>query len=594
MKRRHELPFGAEPVADGVRFRLWAPKARSVALALEGRAAVPMTAEPDGWYALTTRAAAAGSRYRYIVDGQGVPDPAARFQPQDVHGASEVVDAEAYDWQDGAWHGCKWEEIVLYELHVGTFSESGDYAGVARHLDHLAALGVTALELMPLATFAGRRGWGYDGVLPFAPAPCYGRPEELKRLVDACHRRGFAVFLDVVYNHFGPEGNYLGLYAPDFFTDRYETPWGAAINFAAEPVRRFYVENALYWLEEFNFDGLRFDAVHAIFDDSPRHILTEIAEAVDARVRRHRPVHLVLENDRNEAWLLGRDGPYAGYAAQWNDDLHHAPHVIVTSESGGCYADYADRPVAHLGRALAEGFVYQGEASPFRRGERRGEPSAHLPPTAFVAFIQNHDQVGNTPTGARLSHIAEEDMVRLVAAIVILSPQIPMLFMGEEWATARPFPYFCDFGDELCAKVREGRKREFNAVAGFHGELPDPCDEATLLSARLDWTARDEPVHRRWLDWYRTIIAIRRRELVPLLDGAPGGAAHYETIGLDALRVTWCLAGGAEWMLHANVGRSPQTLSAPPKGRLIFATTPVSEPAIVPPRAVMFHLAAHG
>src|SRR5487761_1175617 len=268
MKRRHELPFGAEPVAEGVRFRLWAPKAQSVALALEGKdGAVSMTVEADGWFALTTRAASAGSRYRYIVDGQAVPDPAARFQPHDVHGASEVIDAEAYDWQDGAWRGRKWEEIVLYELHVGAFSESGDYAGVEHHLDHLAALGVTALELMPLATFAGRRGWGYDGVLPFAPAPCYGRPEELKRLVDTCHRRGFAVFLDVVYNHFGPEGNYLGLYAPGFFTERHKTPWGAAIDFAAEPVRRFYVENALYWLEEFNFDGLRFDAVHAIFDD---------------------------------------------------------------------------------------------------------------------------------------------------------------------------------------------------------------------------------------------------------------------------------------------------------------------------------------
>ena len=553
-----------------------------------------MAAEADGWYAVTTRAARAGSRYRYIVDGRGVPDPAARFQPDDVHGASEVVDPEAYEWQDGAWRGRKWEEIVLYELHVGAFSESGDFAGVARHLDHLAALGVTAIELMPLASFAGRRNWGYDGVLQFAPAPCYGRPEDLKRLVDICHRSGFAVFLDVVYNHFGPEGNYLGLYAPDFFTERHQTPWGAAIDFSVAQVRRFYIENALYWLEEFNFDGLRLDAVHAILDDSPRHILAEIAAAVDAHIRPHRPVHLVLENDRNEAWPLVRGGGGAHYVAQWNDDLHHALHVLATGERGGYYADYADRPVEQLGRALTEGFVYQGQPSAYRKGERRGEPSAHLPPTAFVAFTQNHDQVGNTPAGTRLAHVADEALVRLAAAIVILSPQIPLLFMGEEWGTARPFPYFCDFGEELGAKVREGRKREFAGFAGFHDELPDPCAEETLRAAKLDWEARDEPAHKRWLDWYRTLLSIRRRELVPLLDGAPGGAARYATIGSNALQVTWRLGGGAEWQLHANFGETNEMLREPPRGRLVFATERVDEPTVLPPRSVIFHLAAHG
>jgi malto-oligosyltrehalose trehalohydrolase len=613
MKRHHELPFGAELVPGGVRFRLWAPAAHVVTIAIDGRAAcLPMDGAEDGWFALTTDAARAGTRYRYVVDGHPVPDPASRFQPGTVHGASEVIDPAAHEWQDVTWTGRPWHETVLYELHTGAFSARGDFAGVAGHLDQLVALGVTAVELMPVAAFAGRRGWGYDGVLPFAPAAAYGGPEGLKRLVEACHARGLSLFLDVVYNHFGPEGNYLGRYAPGFFTERHQTPWGAAIDFSQPLVRAFYVQNALYWLEEFNLDGLRFDAVHAIVDDSKKHILTEIAETVHARIAR--PVHLVLENDKNEAWPLRR-----GDDAQWNDDLHHALHVLASGEDNGYYADYADHPVARLARGLAEGFIYQGDRSRFRDGEKRGEPSADLPPTAFVAFIQNHDQVGNRPMGERLSDIADAALLRLVVAIMLLAPEIPLLFMGEEWATTRRFPYFCDFDDELAQKIRAGRAREFAGFPGFDGELPDPCAAETFSSAKLDWSARDEAPHRAWLDWYRNLIAIRRRELVPLLvaahpppqpspsrgEGAKRekpsplegegwvGGATAALIGESALAVTWRLPGG-QWQLHANFGAAPVRLANSPAGELIFATTPLEDPTLLPPRTALFHKALHG
>ncbi len=407
MRRRHELPFGAEPVGGDVRFRLWAPRAQSVALQLDDApSAFDMANESGGWFALTTSRARPGSRYRFVIDGRAYPDPASRLQPEGVHGASEVGDPAAYDWTDDAWRGRPWHEIVLYEFHIGTFSEGGDFAGAIAHLDHVRALGATAVELMPVAAFPGTRNWGYDGVFPFAPAICYGRPEALKRLVEACHARGLAVFLDVVYNHFGPEGNYLPAVAPDFFDDKRRTPWGAALDFSGElsrPVRDFFIENALYWLEEFHFDGLRLDAVHAIMDDSEPDIVDEIAMTVRRRIA-GRKVHLVLENDRNEARRLARrDGKPLCATAQWNDDLHHALHVLVTGETAGFYGDYADEPARHLGRALAEGFAYQGDPSPFRDGKPRGEPSAHLPATAFVSFIQNHDHVGNHPFGSRIS-----------------------------------------------------------------------------------------------------------------------------------------------------------------------------------------------
>src|SRR5215472_16387143 len=395
MRSRHRMPFGAEVGPDGTRFRLWAPGAPRVELELEGRdAAIPMERDADGWAVATVRDVGAGARYRYRIDGGlAVPDPASRHQPEDVHGPSEVIDPESFEWSDGDWRGRAWPEMVFYELHVGAFTPEGTFAGARTRLDYLADLGVTAVELMPVADFPGRRNWGYDGVLLFAPDGRYGRPDDLKRLVHACHARGLAVFLDVVYNHFGPDGNYLGVYASPFASARHLTPWGHAVNFdgpGSDVVRAFFRENALYWIEEFHFDGLRLDAVQAIRDDSPRHILEEIAGAVRDGPGRSRAVHLVLENAANEARYLRRVGGRPLYAAQWNDDIHHALHVLCTGERDGYYADYQD-PADALGRCLTEGFAYQGEFSVYR-GRPHGEPTKDIALTAFVSFLQNHDQ----------------------------------------------------------------------------------------------------------------------------------------------------------------------------------------------------------
>ncbi|MBI4253851.1 MAG: malto-oligosyltrehalose trehalohydrolase, partial [Candidatus Rokubacteria bacterium] len=398
MRSRHAMPFGAEPLArGGVRFALWAPAAMRVELCLEGAALLPMEHHADGWARVIHERGHPGDRYRFRIDGRLlVPDPASRFQPEDMRGPSEVVDPEAFEWTDAGWPGRPWEEMVFYELHVGTFTPEGTFAAVEARLDHLADLGVTGLQLMPIGDFPGRWNWGYDGVLPFAPDSRYGRPEALKALVQASHARGIAVFLDVVYNHFGPEGNYLGAYAPAFFRARHAMPWGGAINFdgpGSREVRAFFRENALFWLEEYHLDGLRFDAVHAIRDTSPVHILDEIAEAVHSGPGAACSVHLVLENDANEARYLRPDAQgRRRFAAQWNDDIHHALHVLATGERDGYYVDYPD-PVGAVARGLAEGFAYQGEHSSYR-GRPRGEKTAGVPLTAFVSFVQNHDQVG--------------------------------------------------------------------------------------------------------------------------------------------------------------------------------------------------------
>jgi malto-oligosyltrehalose trehalohydrolase len=593
MRRHHELSFGAELTGDGVRFRLWAPRAKDVALLLEdtGTDTLPMTAEPDGWFSVTTREAGPGSRYRYRVDGSAYPDPASRHQPDGVHGASEVIDPCGYQWRDGDWRGRPWHELVIYELHVGAFSQTGDFAGAVGHLDHLAKIGITAIELMPIAEFPGRRNWGYDGVQWFAPSSCYGRPEELKALVEECHGRGIAVLLDVVYNHFGPEGNYLHAIAPDFFTERHHTPWGAAINYAGprrRPVRDFVLHNALYWLEEFHLDGLRFDAVHAIFDDSAPDIVTELAE----RIRRQitgREVHLILENDHNEARRLASD-----YTAQWNDDLHHALHVLVTGETSGYYSDYADRPIEHLGRALATGFAYQGEASAHRHGQQRGEPSGHLPARAFVPFLQNHDQIGNTPFGSRIGTMASEPLLHAAIATVLLSPQIPLLFMGEEWGSRRPFPFFCDFAPPLDEAVREGRRREFAHFPEFadpdaQQRIPDPTADETFAMARLDWAECREAEHARWLDRYRRLLTTRQREIVPRLSGIkPGGA--YRALGPAALQVEWRLGDGSTLLLLANFGGELAPLTEPvSQDRMIYCSGAPPGDAL-PPHTAAFYL----
>jgi malto-oligosyltrehalose trehalohydrolase len=585
----HEMPFGAHVLPDGaVRFRVWAPACDVVSVEIEGRATpLPMEPADAGWHELETDAAGPRSRYRYVLsDGLRVPDPASRFQPEDIHGGSQVIDPAEYRWRSAAWRGRPWAEYVIYELHVGTFTPQGTFNGVREKLDHLADLGVTAIEIMPIADFPGRRNWGYDGALLYAPDSAYGRPEDLKALVDAAHERNVCVLLDVVYNHYGPDGNYLGVYASEFFTERHKTPWGAAVNYDSEGsavVRDFVVHNALYWLEEFRLDGLRLDAVHAIIDDSEKHILEELAERVRSTFP-GRQVHLVLENEHNSARLLSRrDSQPLRYTAQWNDDVHHVLHTAATNERTGYYEDYVG-DTDKLGRALAEGFAFQGELMRYS-GQPRGEPSAALPPTAFVAFIQNHDQIGNRALGERIGALANEAALRAIVAAYLLLPQVPMLFMGEEWNASSPFPFFCDFSGELAEAVRKGRREEFSAFPEFQdpqrrNAIPDPQADATFLSAKLDWDEPTRDPHAQWLAWYRRILAVRAKEIVPLVEGIARGG-RYEILGELAVRVRWQLARG-ELQLDANL--SPQTVSAPAleSGRMIWTEGTVNDNALGP------------
>jgi malto-oligosyltrehalose trehalohydrolase len=589
------MPFGAATQAGGAtRFRLWAPGAARVDLVLgtdAARAALPMDAR-GGWFESRVAHAPAGTRYAFRIDGAAaVPDPASRANQEDVHAPSMVVDPLAFEWQDEAWRGRPWEEAAIYELHVGTFTPTGTFAAAAGQLDALADLGITALELMPVADFPGDRNWGYDGVLPFAPDSAYGPPDDLKRLVQAAHARRLMVFLDVVYNHFGPEGNYLGGYAPQFFNARHATPWGAAINFDGEharTVRDFFVHNALYWLEEYGVDGLRLDAVHAIADDSRPDIVTEIAQRVRAGPGRSRHVHLILENDRNEARYLARDpaGRPLVADAQWNDDVHHALHVLVTGERDGYYADYADRPLWRLGRALAEGFGYQGEPSTHRGGRARGDPSAHLPATAFVNFLQTHDQVGNRALGERIGTLADPAALDAAAACVLLAPSIPLVFMGEEFAAAAPFPFFCDFGPELAAAVTRGRREEFGRFERFRdpsvrARIPDPSDPATFARAKLDWSEAAAPGHRERRALYRELLGLRRRHIVPRLAGmrAPGTFAASDRAGLA---VHWTLGDGAHLHLVANLSAVAADGVAPPAGEVIYARGAIRDRSAAP------------
>lgn len=562
----NEMNFGARIVeGSGVRFRLWAPACNTVGLAIEGRDhPLQMQSLSEGWHELTTADARPHSRYRFLLpDGQHVPDPASRYQPQDVHGPSEVIDPHEYEWRNATWAGRPWLEAVVYELHVGTFTPEGTFLGVISKLDHLRELGVTAIEIMPIADFPGARNWGYDGVLLYAPDSSYGRPEHLKALVDAAHDRGIMVLLDVVYNHFGPDGNYLPLYAPDFFTQRHQTPWGAAVNYDGEssaPVRQFVIQNAMYWLEEFQLDGLRLDAVHAIIDDSPRHLLVELSETVRRGIK-NRHVHLLLENEHNEANRLRRNSASKPiwYTAQWNDDVHHVLHTAATGERNGYYQEYAGDS-EKLGRALAEGFAFQGETMRFS-GKARGEPSVALPPDAFVSFIQNHDQVGNRAFGDRIGTSTAPEAVRAIAAVYLLLPQVPMLFMGEEWSAAQPFVFFCDFSGDLARAVSEGRRQEFAAFPEFQdpekrSRIPDPQSPQTFASAKLDWSDLRKPEHASWLEWYRRVLRVRKAEITPRIHEIVHGGRH-SVLAPCAVSVRWQLEG-AELALDANL--SPQTV----------------------------------
>jgi maltooligosyltrehalose trehalohydrolase len=545
--------FGARLTADGASFRLWAPAAKRVDLLLEK--SQPLRRGEDGWFSADISGVKAGARYKFRIDDEiNVPDPASAFQPEDVSGPSEVVDHAAYPWRASGWRGLPWQETVVIETHVGSFTQEGTYRAMIGKLDHLVASGITALELMPLADFAGQRNWGYDGVLWYAPDSVYGRPDDLKALIDEAHLRGLMVFLDVVYNHFGPEGNYLGRYAPSFFTEA-QTPWGSAIDYRVREVRAFAIENALYWLREYRFDGLRLDAVHTIAELGEISMLSDLSAAAGqlaAETDRH--IHLVLENDDNRASLLdaGQDPPRGKYRAQWNDDYHHAWHVLLTGETQGYYGDYTTSPLRDIARALASGFVYQGEASAHRGGQLRGEPSGELAPTAFVNFLQNHDQIGNRAFGDRLESHVSTEAIEAALAITLLAPAIPMLFMGEEWGSKAPFAFFCGFEGELAQAVRKGRRREYAwAYAKYGDEVPDPLDPSTFQSAVPDWESRNEQAGRKRLALVRELLAIRRREIVPRLVGAGFDEAHVADNGL--LTASWRMGDGATLQLKANL-----------------------------------------
>jgi malto-oligosyltrehalose trehalohydrolase len=590
MKRRHDMPFGAECREDGsICFRLWAPAAQRVSLSLQNANnadQIPLERGDHGWFELTTNQAKAGSQYFFrIDDGTYVPDPASRFQPRDVHGPSEVIDPAAFNWQDGDWNGRPWDEAVIYELHVGAFTTTGTFSSVGERLDYLADIGVTAIELMPVADFPGRRNWGYDGVYPFAPDSIYGRPEHLKELVQCAHARGMMVLLDVVYNHFGPEGNYLNSYAPQFFTIRHHTPWGAAINFDgadSRTVRAFFIHNALYWLTEYHLDGLRLDAVHEIIDDSTPHILSELAATVRARFGSDRHIHLILENDRNESSYLARQGCRAtAFNAQWNDDFHHALHTLVTGERDGYYSDFADRPLNLLGRSLSSGFAFQGEVSLFRNGKRRGESTTGLPPGAFVSFLQNHDQSGNRAFGERITMLADPQALRAATAILLLAPAPPLLFMGEEFGTKSPFLFFCDFEKGLAAAVTAGRRNEFARFLQFSDPvarqgIPDPSAERTFNNSQLDWDAINQPQHQEWLNFYRHLLQLRRQNILPLLPKACNMQAEYQVLADTGLSVRWSCADGSKLTLLANLGTKPVSNLPVPEAQPFYTTEEVN------------------
>jgi maltooligosyltrehalose trehalohydrolase len=595
-RHAHCLPFGAHLIdaASGApphtRFRFWAPACTAVSVEIEYASttiAVEMTPAGNGWFEAQAQCGA-GARYRYRLggpEGPAVPDPASRFQPEDVHGPSEVIDPRAYVWQQSQWLGRPWEEMVVYELHVGTL---GGYESVAKRLPRIAELGATAIELMPINDFPGRRNWGYDGTLPFAPDSAYGRPEDLKAMIDRAHELGLAVLIDVVYNHFGPEGNYLPSYAPQFFREDVMTPWGPAIDFRRLETREFFAQNALYWLDEYRFDGLRIDAVHAIGDDE---WLRELADRIRRTTEPGRHVHLVLENEHNTASLL-----QGHFDAQWNDDAHNALHVLLTGEHEGYYRAYADEPIRKLARVLAEGFAYQGEPSPIHDGVPRGEPSGHLAPTSFVMFLQNHDQIGNRAFGERLRTLCAPQALLAATGLMLLSPQIPLLFMEEEHGSTQPFLYFTDYDGELADAVREGRRREFAKFSAFsdaerRARIPDPNAVQTFAlssppaengSCEATTTGNGNASGERdaWLHFYRSALAVRAKLIAPRI-------AHARALGAsvlamrngheaNALVARWRLSDGETLAIALNLTPDALPFAERPDGMVVFETPPRS------------------
>jgi len=563
--------WGAEFVAaDTVRFRLWASGQSEVTLRLSAKD-IEMTPTGNGWFEVEVAGVKPGEEYQYVLaDGKTVADPASRAQRDDVGGPSLVIDPARYAWQNTGWAGRAWEETVVYELHIGTFTPQGTFRAAIDKLPHLAGLGITMIEVLPLAQFGGRRGWGYDGVLLYAPHAAYGSPEDFKAFVDAAHGYGISVVLDIVLNHFGPEGNYLPLLSPDFFHPERPTPWGAAIAWDVDAVRRYIVEAPLYWLQEYNLDGLRFDAIDQIEDSQQPHVLIEIAQRIRAEIPQ-RPIHLTTEDCRNVIFLHPRDadGSAPLFTGEWNDDFHNAVHVFATGETHAYYQDFADQPEKGVARALTEGFIYQGQVSP-QSGEARGVDSRGQPPVTFVDFIQNHDQVGNRAQGERLISLAGADRSKVMLAMLLLSPHIPLLFMGEEYGETHPFLFFTDFHGDLARAVREGRAREFAGHAGHEGEsVPDPNAEQTFIASRLDWHKPETPEGQAWMALTRQLLTLRQQYIVPLLARAGGHSGNAVKTAPGFLAVSWTFPQGTLSMA-VNIAATPQPLPDLP-GETIFA-----------------------
>jgi maltooligosyltrehalose trehalohydrolase len=555
-------------------FKVWAPARSRVEVVIDNRR-VPMARMERGWWEVSDGAVQAGTRYGISLDGgEPRPDPRSASQPDGVLGLSEVVDHGAYDWGDAGWAGLPLAGSVLYELHAGTFTPAGTFDGVIQRLPYLVELGVNAIEVMPVAEFSGDRGWGYDGVDLFAPHHAYGGPAGLKRLVDACHAHELGAVLDVVYNHLGPVGNFISEFGP-YFSDRHATAWGAAFNFdgsGSDEVRRFIVDNALMWIRDYHFDGLRLDAVHTIVDDSPLNILEQLAVEVDALgADLHRTTFLVAETDANDPrHVLRRDAGGHGLAGVWSDDWHHALHTVLTGEQTGYYQDFGS--LEHLGKALRQAWVYDGVWSP-RRRRTRGKKATGVASHSFVIAVQNHDQVGNRATGDRLASLVDEGRLKIAATLLLLAPFTPMLFQGEEWAASSPFLYFTDHADqELGAAVRDGRRREFAAFGWDHDQVPDPQDASTFERSRLSWDEMHEPFHRRMLDWYRAMIGLRRR-----LPSPPGPVGEGVLVEVDPE------LGRIEFArdvisVRVNLGQDDWRLPLPEGAQLLLASDPTIAP----------------
>jgi maltooligosyltrehalose trehalohydrolase len=581
--------FGARYNGDGTTtFRLWAPDVEAVRVEIAGGESVAMARDEDGVFAATVQAGV-GTHYRYRVAGDvTAPDPASRAQHGDVDDDSVVVDPQ-FSWDYPDWQGRPWTEAVIYELHVGAF---GGYAGVTQQLPRLAALGITAIELMPVAEFPGRHSWGYDGVLHYAPDAAYGTPDELKCLIDSAHGLGLMVFLDVVYNHFGPAGNYLNAYAKSFFREDIHTPWGSAIDFRRPQVRRFYIENALYWLNDFRFDGLRFDAVSMIKD--PTFLLEMSTEIKASAAQAGRHIHLIVENENNESSILSQAGGDGKFDGQWTDDWHHCMHVLLTGETEGYYEDY-DHAAQMLARCMAEGFGYQGEFSKHAK-KPRGEISGQLPTSSFIIFLQNHDQIGNRAFGERLTTLVPAEKLRAAVLLLLLTPQIPMVFMGEEWGETKPFLFFTDHNDDLAEMIREGRRSEFGHFTAFkdpemRDKIPDPNAHATFTAAvpQLPIAPTEEQLAMQGL--FTFALQLRAKEIMPRLAATTSlGAAP---LGSTGVRASWRMGDGAILTLAANFGGTELPCEPGPGALLLSAGAGPMTEGKLPPASAFAWLQAH-